>query len=152
MTRLRNLYGIVCKYNIAKDHFQNALAAVKKLKSEDLQHQHMGFIYIDMGWMYLNQGACYEQNALEVFGMGLFNACPDRLVDAFRGMGLAYYGLEEWDHAIEAFQKSIARSTDLTQNKRESELHVGQVYVASTYIEKCRALPLHVGPEKRTEF
>ncbi len=95
MTRLRNLYGIVCKDNSAKDHFQNALAAVKKLKSEDLQHQHMGFIYIDMGWMYLNQGAGYEQNVLEVFEMGIFNACPARLVDAFRGMGLAYYDLGE---------------------------------------------------------
>jgi len=143
------LHGRCCKYHTAMDHLQHALAIQKTLKSED-SRQKVIRIYIKIGWVYLNYGAGTEQMALKVFKCAVSKTQrafadaggPLQLVNAFRGMGIAYYDLGKWDHAIEFLKKSLGHCTELTRDERMLSL----IYLGSTYIEKYRTLP-----NKRTQ-
>jgi tetratricopeptide (TPR) repeat protein len=150
------LYRRCCKYRTAMKHFQNALAIQKTLKTKDSRQLVMD-VYIKMGWTYLSRGAGNEQNALKVFGKILSKAHSSGaenstlLVRAFKGMGLAYYDLGKWNHAIEAFNKILHECTKLmigekTQAQAQVQAHV---YLGNAYIEKYRTLPLNVGLEER---
>ena len=138
------LYERCCKYHAAMAHLQHALAIQKTLKSED-SSQKVLQIYIKIGWVYLNDGAGNEEKALKLFECAISKTQrafadaggPLRLVNAFRGMGIAYYDLGKWDHAIEFLKKSLGHCTELTRAERMLSL----IYLGSTYIEKYRTLP-----------
>ena len=96
------------------DHLQSALVFWKKSKADNYR-RHIADIYIEMGWVYLDYGFGHEQNAMQVFGRALSKTKrisnlvkdgPSRVAKAFRGMGVAYYDLGDWDRAIEAFEES----------------------------------------------
>jgi len=74
------------------------------------------------------------------------------VIGAFRGMGLAYYDLGKWNHAIEAFNKSLHECTKL-MNGEKAQAHVhAHLFLGNAYIEKYRTLPLNVGLEERTSL
>jgi hypothetical protein len=114
-------------------------------------------VYIKIGWTYLSQGAGNEQNALIAFRIVLSEAHSSTLlVSAFRGMGLAYYGLGKWNHAIEAFNKILHECTNectkLMNGEKVQAQVQAHVYLGNAYIEKYRTLPLNVGLEERTSL
>ena len=114
-------------------------------------------VYIKIGWTYLSQGAGNEQNALIAFRIVLSEAHSSTLlVSAFRGMGLAYYDLGKWNHAIEAFNKILHECTNectkLMNGEKVQAQVQAHVYLGNAYIEKYRTLPLNVGLEERTSL
>ena len=146
------LYRRCRKHRTAMKHFQNALAIQKTLASK-YSRQHMMDVYIKIGWTYLSQGAGNEQNALIAFRIVLSKAHSSTLlVSAFRGMGIAYYDLGKWNHAIEAFNKILHECTKLMNGEKVQAQVQAHVYLGNAYIEKYRTLPLNVGLEERTSL
>ena len=159
---LGRVYAKIHKNHTAMNRLQKALTIRMQLKAKVSIPQMIG-IYIQMGYVHLNHGAGgREKNALEVFEMALRSyrlalpideKCPftakdaARLVSIYNGMGLTYYNLGQWDHAIQVLNKSVEYSKHPKHVNYPCTMQT-HYFLGCTYLQKYRTLPFDVGPEE----
>jgi tetratricopeptide (TPR) repeat protein len=114
-----NLYELLGSIHMAQDHWDLALACLRK--SQILQPDSAQTAF-QIGWCLENLG---DAAAEEAYSQAL--RLDPSLVEAYSGLGWLYYERQQYDVALVLFEKAL----DLDPNNPELADHVGWVHLVS---------------------